>query len=67
MRAGARVRAAIAGIHLPSSERTVVALEAVSEVGPGLAQAERSVQRTITFNGKKSRVEEHLATSVLRA
>ena len=48
------LRAAIAGLHLPSSERTIVAVEAVSEVGPGLVQAERSVQRTITYNGKKS-------------
>ncbi len=48
------LRAAIAGLHVPSSERTIVAFEAVSEVGPGIAQAERSVQRTITYNGKKS-------------
>jgi hypothetical protein len=48
------LRAAIAGLHAPSAEPTVVVLEAVSEVGPGLAQAERAVQRTITFNGKRT-------------
>lgn len=48
------LRAAIAGLHVPSAEPTVVVVEAVSEAGPGLAQAERSVQRTITFNGKRT-------------
>lgn len=48
------LRAAIVGLHAPSAEPTVVALEVVSEVGPGLAQAERAVQRTITFNGKRT-------------
>lgn len=48
------LRAAIAGLHVASTEPTLVVVEAVSEAGPGLSHAERAVQRTITFNGKRT-------------